>query len=135
MTSYQPPGTSVRADIIDLADMLWPILVKVAARPITARNANISYSDLVGQLTGRWQGLHHRHPLLNSALGYLVARCRAAGLPAISSVVVNYAKKHPGNAYFLVAHAEAGDDPVLRQVAWAKECTAAHATKYPATVP
>ena len=133
--SYQPPGTSVRADIIDLATVLYPTLLGVAARPVTARNANISYSDLCARLTGRWQGLHYRDPRLNSALGYLVARCRAAGLPAISSVVINYSFRHPGNAYFIVAHPEAGDDEDLRLIAWGKECTAAHAANYPATVP
>lgn len=125
----------MRADIVDLATMLYPIVVRVAALPITARDANISYSNVCAQLTGRWQGLSCRDLRLNSALGYLVARCRAAGLPAISSVVINHALGHPGNAYFIVAHPEAGDDEALRLTAWAKECTAAHATKYPAAIP
>jgi|GEM_PF-1647721 len=122
-------------DIVDLATALYQELRKVAARPIMARSANISYLNLCSRLTGRWQGLHYRDPRLNSALGYLITRCRAAGLPAISSVVVNYGIGHPGNAYFIVAHPQTGDSEALRLVAWGNECTAAHAANYPAAVP
>ena len=122
-------------DIVDLASCLYPVLRTIAARPALSHSSNISYSALCSQLRGRWQGLHYRDPRLNSALGYLVKRCRAAGLPAISSVVINYGFGHPCNAYFGVAQPEAGDEEALRLTAWAKECTAAHSTKYPKVVP
>lgn len=123
---------SPNSDIADLAAQIYPILRTVAARPVTA---NISYSKLCSQLTGQWQGLHYRDLRLNSALGYLVERCRAAGLPAISSVVINYGFGYPGNAYFIMAHPEAGNDEAQRLVAWGRECTAAHSAVYPGAVP
>jgi hypothetical protein len=115
-------------EIDDLAEALYPLIVPHARR----RNGSISYSDLCAGLTGRWAGLDPRSTLLAQALGAIVRRCRVAKLPALSALVVHAGSdKRPGTGYYEAAHPGI-DDPMAREVAWAKEFDAAHKATYPA---
>jgi hypothetical protein len=112
--------------ITDLAERVYAII-----RPHST--ATISYSDVCARLTGRWANLEPDSPLLAEALGIVVHRCRDAEppLPALSAVVVHKGgDKMPGNGYFAAAHPGI-DDPLKRQVAWARELGEVHRTTYP----
>lgn len=91
----------------------------------------LAYSDVCNQLTGRWTNLEPDSSLLAEALGVIVARCRAAELPALSAVVVHKTgDKMPGNGYFTAAHPGI-EDPLKRQVAWARELGEVKKASYP----
>jgi hypothetical protein len=115
----------------DLATALWPELLKVAARP----SPDITYADLCARLTLQGHPIHHRSRRLHSALGYLVRRCRAVGLPAISAVVVNKHLSYPGAGFFAVAYQRCSFKSTVRRMKWRRERAAVHATNYPAVVP
>jgi hypothetical protein len=91
------------------------------------------YSDVCGRLTGRWANLEPDSPLLAEALGLIVHRCRDAEppLPALSAVVVHKGgDRMPCNGYFTAAHPGI-DDPLKRQIAWARELADVHKATYP----
>lgn len=111
-----------------LDDAIYPILVNVAARHQT-----ITYAELCENLGHPW-ALCGRSRSLHEALGSLVQRCRDAGLPALSALVINRLKARPGDGYFRMAHAGI-DDATERLIAWSKECKAAHRTSYPLSLP
>ena len=116
-------------DIEVLARAVYPIVVPRAR----TRNGSIAYSEVCDHLGGRWAGLEPRSQMLAAALGEIVARCRSAGLPALSALVVHAGgDKRPGNGYFAAAHPGV-DDPIMREVEWAREFQAAHAATYPAS--
>ena len=109
---------------LDLARCVYELI-----RPYS--KATVSYSDVCGQLTGRWAGLDPDSALLAEALGNIVERCRNKNLPALSAVVVHKSgDKMPGNGYFVAAHGNIGD-PILRQVAWATELGQVRKATYP----
>ena len=113
----------------DLDDAIYPVLVRIARQ-----NETVSYSELCDLLPGRWAGMSCRSRLFHAALGALVERCRAVGLPALSALVINRVKWRPGDGYFRIAHPQIDDD-AKRMIAWHAECTAAYASNYPASIP
>lgn len=114
----------MKSPIVDLAAIVYKII-----KPLS--NGTIPYSDLCSRLTGRWANLSPDSEMLAEALGVIVNRCRAAGMPALSAVVIHKGKdKMPGNGYFAVAHPGI-DDLLKRQIAWATELGVVQQTTYP----
>lgn len=117
-------------DIEDLARTIYPKILPRARQ----RNGDIAYSELCASLEGRWAGLEPRSEMLSHALGLIVERCREADLPALSALVVRAGERRPGPGYYTAAHPDI-DDPMKREIAWAKERGEAHrrCAEYPDT--
>ena len=120
-----------RDQIKDLATCIYPHMIYAAK----TGDGRIYYSDLCDKLVGRWGRLSHRDPVLAEALGDIVGKCKAVGLPALSAVVVGIKTGYPGNGYFDAAYPHL-DDKNMRLVEWGKEFEkarrAARSGKYPA---
>jgi hypothetical protein len=114
-------------EILALALDIYPILV-----PLTrTRRGSVSYQAVCQRLESKWHDLYPRSQHLFDALGFIVKQCRAKGLPALSALVVHKdGDKMPGGGYFTAAHPGV-DDPLERQIMWAKEFELAHGTTYP----
>jgi hypothetical protein len=116
--------------IVDLARAVYLIIRPCSETP----SGSISYGDVCRGLPPEWNWVTPDSEILATALGIIVERCRAAGLPALSAVVVHAGGDHrPGNGYFVVAH-PGDDDPLKREIAWANEFQAVHKAKYPQTL-
>ena len=104
--------------------------------PLAAKRRCISYTDLCAALPTPWRGLSPRSELLADALGEIVRRCRAAGLPALPALVVHASgDRQPGAGYFRVAHPETADpDSAEARIAWSQELAAVYRTKFPASL-
>jgi len=115
------------SDYEELARQVYPIVRPVAGRP----GATIAYSEVCGRLGGRWADLDPHSPFLAGALGMISRRCRDAGLPALSSLVVHAgAVRRPGAGYFAEFHPDV-EGELEREIAWAREAELAHRTAYP----
>ena len=116
-----------QSDIEDLARQVYPIIRPVAGR----RGASIAYSEVTRRLHGRWEDIDPHSIYLAAALGAISSRCLARGLPALSALVVHAGDdRRPGGGYFLEAHPGI-EDPLEREIAWAKEFEAVHQATYP----
>ena len=88
--------------------------------------ATIAYSEVCGRLGRCWADLDPHSPYLAGALGMISRRCRAAGLPALSSLVVHAGyDRRPGAGYFAEFHPDVVGD-LEREIAWARVAEAAH---------
>jgi hypothetical protein len=114
-------------NILALARDVYPLLV-----PLTrTKRGKMSYTDVCERLEVGWHGLHPESQFLANALGLIVRRCRARGLPALSALVVHKnGDRMPGNGYFPAAHPEV-NDPEMQRIEWAKEFELAHRADYP----
>ncbi|MFZ5479025.1 MAG: hypothetical protein ACOZNI_19800 [Myxococcota bacterium] len=73
--------------------------------------------------------------ILRLALRYVVERCHAAGLPALSALVVNARTRRPGPGYYPIAHGVDITDPNAERL-WKRERTRAwRCTTYPVRLP
>ena len=115
-----------------LATAIYSIL----QRRVPAATPEIPYRELVEALQplgAPYSNLHWRDPRLDQALGDLVEACRAAGLPAISAIVVNGETRRPGRSYYSVAHPDVADE-MQQEIAWARERDAVASRTYPPTL-
>ena len=120
-----------KAELEDLASVVYHTVVPIVG---TRRGqATITYSQVCERLGGRWAELTPHDPRLAQALGYICDRCREAGLPALSALVVSSSTGSPGGGYYYAAHPEIGD-PLEREIAWARELGRVHMAKYPAAL-
>lgn len=100
-------------------------------------DSRVSYSDLLSRLPEQLAHLDLEDPAhrndLSEALGEIVLACRAAGLPALSALVVRLdggELGYPGPGYYGLAHPEAAGE--LEQLAaWGRELEAAKGATYP----
>ena len=113
-----------------LADDIY----KVLRARVPNERAEIHYSDLIVRLPARWHDLSPDGEVLARALGEIVAACRAAGLPALSSIVVRKQPPHvPGAGYYPAAHPEV-KDTAEQMIAWATENVKAKRCVYPENI-
>lgn len=115
--------------IIALAQHAYPFIL-VAQR----QGQTIYYSHLTQQFYGNFAGVDPHGGPLAAALGHIVARCRANGLPALSSLVVTMGNNRPGPGYYPAAHGLAETDPGAIP-AWQTERALALAATYPPNLP
>jgi hypothetical protein len=105
----------------------------VLQRRVPADDPTIFYGDLVdelGSLPPPNQGLQPHDRRLFAALGEVGRACRAAGLPALSSIVVAKESGVPGAVYYTDHHPQARSEEA-KFVAWRSEFTIAKTTNYP----
>jgi hypothetical protein len=100
---------------------------------VPGEDPTIFYGDLVdelGSLPPPNQGLQPHDRRLFAALGEVGRACRAAGLPALSSIVVAKESGVPGAGYYSDHHPQARSEEA-RFVAWRSEFNIAKTTTYP----
>jgi hypothetical protein len=100
---------------------------------VPGAHPEITYRDLVEALPplGKpFEGVHWRDPRLDQALADTVYACRAAGLSALSAIVVNAETRRPGRRYYAEAHPGVTGE-VEQEVAWARELERVKTTTYP----
>ena len=112
-----------------LAESVYQIL----RERVPAEDPTIFYRDLVdelGSLPSPNQGLQPHDRRLFAALGEVGRACRAAGLPALSSIVVAKESGVPGTGYYIDHHPQARSEEA-KFVAWRSEFNVAKTTTYP----
>jgi len=118
------------AELEDLASAVYAVVLPVVG---TRRGqGRIYYGQVTERLAGRWAGLNPHDPRLAEALGHICSRCRAAGLPVLSALVVGRSTGKPGGGYYHAAHPEV-EEKLAKEVAWANEVPAVHKATYPST--
>lgn len=118
-----------------IAQSAYPIILAWMQQNHT-HQLRIPYGELSRRLPSPWTGIDP-HTMLSAPLGYIVRRCRAAGLPALSAIVVrDDATAMPGGGYYLEAHHLPASDPNAVML-WVQEVKAVWAarTRYPPSLP
>ena len=108
-------------------------IYKVLRQRVPGAHPEITYRQLVESLPplGRpFEGVHWRDPRLDQALADTVHACGAAGIPALSAIVVNAETLRPSRRYYAEAHPGITDE-VEQKVAWARELERVKTTTYP----
>jgi hypothetical protein len=104
---------------------------------VPSPHPEITYKQLVTTLPplGKpFENVGFHDPRLDQALADTVHACRAAGLPALSAIVVNAETRRPGKRYYAEAHSGVTGE-IEKEVEWAKEFERAKGTTYPAELP
>jgi hypothetical protein len=104
---------------------------------VPSPHPEITYKQLVTTLPplGKpFENVGFHDPRLDQALADTVHACRAAGLPALSAIVVNAETRRPGKRHYAEAHSRVTGE-IEKEVEWAKEFERAKGTTYPAELP
>lgn len=115
-----------------LADAVYQIL----RQRVPSEDPTLFYGALVeelGTLPPPNQSLQPHDRRLFAALGEVGRACRAAGLPAISSIVVAKESGVPGSGYYIDHHPQARSEEA-KFVSWRSEFMIAKTTTYPPTL-
>jgi len=116
----------------DLAEEIYAIL----RQRVPSRTPEITYRELVESLPplGKpFEDVHWRDARLDQALGDIVNACRAAGLPALSAIVVNSETGYPGRQYYPMAYPGVTDED-QQQIQWANEFEKIKTTTFPPSI-
>ena len=109
-------------------------IYQVLRNRVPSVKPELAYTELVESLPNPFNTVGPDSEMLAAALGELVTRCRAKGLPAISAMVVRYRERVPGPGYYKMAHPDVAHDPAKAAIAWGHELEKVRVTSYPPTI-
>lgn len=124
---------TVNPNILLLAQVAYPVIRRWKIQHRDAHRP-VSYGELISLLPEPWCRVDPRSGLLSGALGYICERCRFAGVPALSALVVGKETGRPGAGYYPAAHGLKEDEPGAI-TAWQAEFEECWRRRHPPTLP